>query len=281
MLLSLGAFVYFALEHKTVLEQLARTRWTTVAVLWALYALVLACLVLVSEAMLQMCDKAIGRGENTQLTAYSSVVNFFGPLQSGPGFRAVYLKRRHGVSLARYALASLVYYGLFAFYSGLFLLYGVIGVWGVAAVAAIGLLAWVLGIRLSRRPGSRLGRFNRPGLHKLALATLLQLSLVAVIYYIELRSISPGVGAGQALVYTGAANFAMFVSLTPGAIGFREAFLLFSQQLHHISTVTVLSASLLDRGVYVSFLLIVFGVTLVTHARSRLIRTAGGEQPHP
>jgi uncharacterized membrane protein YbhN (UPF0104 family) len=72
------------------------------------------------------------------------------------------------------------------------------------------------------------------------------------------------------LSYTGAANLALFVSLTPGAIGFRESFLYFSQSLHHITTAQILSANLIDRAVYVIFLLLLLLVVLIMHVGKRL-----------
>src|SRR6185312_11421412 len=101
-------------------------------------------------------------------------------------------------------------------------------------------------------------------------ATLIQISFVAVIYYSELRSVAPGTTFGQAVIYTGAANLALYVSLTPGAIGFRESFLLFSRHLHHISSTTIVAASILDRAVYVVFLLGLAVFVFGTHVNRRL-----------
>jgi hypothetical protein len=73
----------------------------------------------------------------------------------------------------------------------------------------------------------------------------------------------------QAVVYGGAANFSLFVALTPGAIGFREAFLEFSRQLHHIPTSGILAASVIDRSVYVAFLGLLFLMTVGLHVGDR------------
>jgi uncharacterized membrane protein YbhN (UPF0104 family) len=100
-------------------------------------------------------------------------------------------------------------------------------------------------------------------------ATLCQLFVWAVIYYVELRAVHTGASLLQAITYGGAANFALFVSLTPGAIGFREAFLAFSKQLHHISTSGILAASVIDRSVFVVFLGLMALAILGTHANQR------------
>jgi uncharacterized membrane protein YbhN (UPF0104 family) len=87
---------------------------------------------------------------------------------------------------------------------------------------------------------------------------------------VQLNAVDPGITASQVAVYTGAANLALFVSFTPGAIGFRESFLVFTQQLHHISNSTIVAANTIDRSVYVLMLLILGLVILATHARRRL-----------
>jgi len=71
------------------------------------------------------------------------------------------------------------------------------------------------------------------------------------------------------VIYTGAANFALFVSITPGAIGFRESFLLFSQHLHHIDSSTIVAANLIDRSVYIVLLLLLAAGIFGTHAQRR------------
>ena len=123
--------------------------------------------------------------------------------------------------------------------------------------------------------------FKQAFLVKLALATLLQVFIVAVIYFVELRAVNSTISFKQAVIYTGAANFALFVSLTPGAIGFRETFLLLAHRLHHIPDSTVLSASLLDRAIYIVFLGILFLVALSMHAKDRLAVKAEPAESNP
>jgi uncharacterized membrane protein YbhN (UPF0104 family) len=67
----------------------------------------------------------------------------------------------------------------------------------------------------------------------------------------------------QSVIYAAAANLALFVSLTPGAIGFRESFLLLTRQLHQIPNDIVFAASIIDRAFYVVFLLVLFVVLLL------------------
>jgi uncharacterized membrane protein YbhN (UPF0104 family) len=269
LIVTIAGFIYYFASHPQVRQQLHQTSMLTLLVLFGLYLLVLVALSMVTLTTLRLCNIRLAPAESTLLTMYASVINFFGPLQSGPAFRGVYLKRKHGLDLKKYTLATLVFYGLYALFSGIFLLSGILGWWlligGAFAVAA---LAYV---RRSNQPLlQRFQALNLDAIYALAAATLFQVGLVAVIYFVELRSISPGVHFSQAVIYAGAANFSLFVSLTPGAIGFRESFLLFSQRLHHISSSTIVAANIIDRSMYIVLLAVIGLIIFGTHAQHRL-----------
>lgn len=218
---------------------------------------------------LRLCATVMPAAENALLTIYSSIVNFFGPLQSGPGFRAVYLKQKHKVNYKDFIKVSLIYYAFFALISGLFL-FGPSLIWW-QALLGLAVIAGVCWSVIKAKKVSLAMFTSQYGLLLgLFLVTLLQLSIVVIIYFVELRSVDTAISFKQAIIYTGAANFALFVSLTPGAIGFRETFLLVSERLHHIPDSTVIAASVIDRGVYVAFLGVLFLIALGLHAKSRL-----------
>ena len=123
--------------------------------------------------------------------------------------------------------------------------------------------------RFAKKDGSIGIRFEPKLLLELFAATICQLLCVTIIYFVELRAVHTGASFQQSLTYGGAANFALFVSLTPGAIGFREAFLTFSEKLHHISTANIVAANIIDRAVFVAFLGILFLIILAMHANTR------------
>jgi uncharacterized membrane protein YbhN (UPF0104 family) len=228
----------------------------------------MVALVLINVATLRLCRVKLSIHENLLLTAYTAVINFFGPLQSGPAFRAIYLKRKHHLDLKHYAAATLMYYFFFAGFSGIFLLSGLLK-WWLVPLSAVGILI-VLGLTRTPWLARRLQQIDLAGWYYLAGATLLQVSLLAIIYYTELHSLSLHIRLSQAVIYTGAANFALFVSLTPGAIGFRESFLVFSERLHHISGSLIIAANIIDRAMYVVLLLILSVFLLLTHAKKQL-----------
>lgn len=267
--LTVVAFAYYFSNHPGTLNSLKHmSTWLLLALL-AMYALLTVALVFIMSATLQIINVRMALKENFMLTSYSSIVNFFGPLQSGPGVRLVYLKKKYNVSVRNFAFATFLYYGFFALFSGIFLTIAALQ-WWQSALVIIAIITGSLYAINRQRKRATLQHFSVEGIVNLALATLAQVLIVATTYFIELHSINPHINFGQALTYTGAANFALFVSLTPGAIGFRESFLLFSRHLHHISSANILTASLVDRAVNVAFLGLLFLAMLGLHVRHRL-----------
>ena len=268
LVLTISVFVYYFVTNSSIRQQLSNTSLFTIVLLLVLYMCTIGALMLITAATLRLCGIKITLRENMLLNAYTTVINFFGPLQSGPAFRAVYLKKTHKLSLKKYATATLVYYFFFALISGAFLMSGVLKWWLVPIVLVIGLTLYL--IRKSSVVTSRFSGIDFNNWYFLAAATLLQLSLVATIYFVELHTLSPRVSVSQAIIYTGAADFALFVSITPGAIGFREAFLVFSRRLHHISSALIISANILDRVMYLLLLIFLALFIVVVHAKRQL-----------
>lgn len=274
LLLTAALFVIFFVKHPQYWQEFKEVSpWWIVAVI-ILNIPMIGLLLLIYNACLAMCRKHLAWKENFFLTSYSSIANFFGPLQSGPGVRAGYLKSRHKVRLRDYTLATLIYYGLFAVFSGLFLLAGNRPWWQTSlALVGIAVFSWLF-IRWfqakDKQPSDSQFHLRSNILLILIIVTFAQVVLTAITYFVELRAVNPAITVGQAISYAGAANFALFVSLTPDAIGIREAFLVFSQNIHHVSTADILSANLIDRAAYAIFLGLLFLVVLATHAKDRL-----------
>lgn len=275
ILVTIAAFVWYIESHPLVIEQLKNTEPITIILILLAYAGSLGALAYILQVSLKLYNKTLPYTENFLLTAYSSIVNFFGPGQSGPGVRAVYLKVKHGFSLKRFMFVTLIYFAWFAFISGIMVgaaafpwWVTTFGVIGIAAASLFFIWHFVGKSNVSLVPNDA-----KPLLVKtfllIGLGTAAQLLFVSIAYFIELRSVDSSVTLGQALSYTGAANFALFVSITPGAIGIREAFLLFSQSIHGISPETITAASILDRAVYFVVLALLGLLVLVTHAGKR------------
>ncbi len=276
ILASFAFIVYYWRSHPEIITQLQQVSPVAIAMILGLYAVMTFVLVLIYDTILRMCGKRIPIGENSLLTMYSSIINFFGPLQSGPGFRTVYLKQRHAVPMTSYISGTLVYYALFGTFNLLFLAVGIVSL-AFAPLLLLAVVPVVLALRyvLGRTGNLGIVRRFQPYVTgslftRLVVLTLLQAALVIVIYSTELHAIGNPVSLTQAIAYSGAGSLALFVSLTPGALGFRESFQYISQGIHHVDSNAIVTANLLDRSVYVVFLGLLFLAILALHGRKRL-----------
>lgn len=278
ILLTVSLFARFFARNPQYVHQLGSISPWTVAWVLLLNAVMLGILVLMTTATLALCGKRLSWKENFLLTSYSSIANFFGPLQSGPGVRAVYLKTRHQVRLRDYTLASLLALGLFAFFSALFLFVGTRPWWqtvgALLLVAGFSYVVIRVFIQRDKQPGQSTFALRGPVLGALIVLAFLQVTTTVGWYFVELRAVDPSIHMSQAMSYAGAANFALFVSVTPDAVGIREAFLVFSQHIHHVPTADIVSANVIDRGAYVLFLGLLFVLVLATHAKDKLRLTS-------
>ena len=275
LLLVFMLFAYYIVNHQQIITNLEHINPWLLAVLLMGYVIMLFWLMNVYNATLELCSQPLAAKENLLLTIYSTLANFFLPLQSGPGVRAAYLNKRHKVNVSSYILSILVYLGIYAIISA-GLLFVASNYWLLAIpsiiVAAI-ISYYVITItrsRLEKKTTHLTLHITRSKLLKLTIVTLGQIITQAMIYGVELNSLHIPITIRRVISYTGAANFSLYVSLTPGAIGFREAFLEFSQQIHHFSTNAIIAANIIDRGVFLLFLAILFIVLLITHTKDRL-----------
>ncbi len=274
LIVTIVIFIRFFAQHPEYVTRLRHVKlWQVFAIMGLNIGAILA-LVFVYSFTLELCGKKIPFKEQFLLTAYSSIANFFGPLQSGPGVRVVYLRTKYKVRMRDYILATLIYYTMFAIICVLFLVGGSRPWWQALLAFFVVVLGCIGVIQLFIRRSAKKDEVTRLRLNLkvflgLFLATFAQVCFITGYYFIELIAVRSHASFRQAVVYSGAANFAVFVSLTPDAIGFRESFLVLSKRLHHISTPVIFAANLVDRAVYALFLGLLFLVVLAFHAKDR------------
>jgi len=273
-------FVFYLRAHPELLATLARLEPFTLLLLALGYILITLINASVLYYSLRFIGKRVPLLDNIVLTGYSSIVNFFGPLQSGPGFRAIYLKKRYGVARRGFFTTTLIFYVFFALInivvlvfassralSDTLLFYILFGL-GVAVLLTV-VLIFINKVERVRYALRAVKLHDKnfwligAGAFALTLAT-------AATYFIEIHHVDTSISAFQVITYTAAANLSLFVSLTPGAIGIRESFLVLSQQLHGIDTSVIVGASVIDRAFYVGFLAILFLALLLVNSRKRL-----------
>lgn len=279
--LTIGAFIYYFHQHPQYLTELFSINFLVIVLLMLVNFALISTVALMNHTSTRMCQVELGKRESMLLTIYSSLANFFGPLQSGPGVRAGYLKTRYRVRIRDFTFVTLIGYGFYAVISALFLVIGVMKWWVsglvvlAAGIVAFGVIRW-FAAKNERKKTNVVLSARHMGI--LGAATFVQVTLMSIRYGIELSAVGAHVTLGQIISYTGAANFSLFVSITPDGIGIREAFLLFAQRLHGVPTHDIVAASLIDRASYVVFLAILGIIALALHAHKRFTSKSSSEK---
>lgn len=264
---TIGVFIWYLNGHPEIVDKLKHVHPGVLASLIALYAVWFGALAVTVQVSIRMYRKNMKAKENFLLSAYSSLINFFGPGQSGPGLRAVYLKKRHNVGIKQYIFATLVYYACYAIISAFMMFMGSRPWWqtSVLVLLAGGGSALVLKWYAKKSKLHEQSAVIHFGGWMFAVTTVQLLAQLAI-YFVEVHAVNSHISFSQIVTYTGAANFALFAALTPGAIGIREAFLVFTHDLHHISNNVIVAANVIDRAAYIVFLGILFVVVFSLHA---------------
>lgn len=258
--------IYIAIDPGIIVRA-ASIGWQNIVLLALLYCGIIGSNFGILIATVRLCGERLGARESLLLIIYSTVANFFGPLQSGPGVRAAYLKTRVGLRLRDFTLATLFYYLAFGAFN-VALLFVLIAPW-LSALAVLALVAIVIFVWRRYRLGSRIR-----SLWVIAAITAVQVVLMSTIFFVELNAVSAKfISFPRALIYGGSANLSLFVSITPGGIGFREAFLVFAEGLHHVPIAIIASAGIVDRAFYVLFLAALLLLSSALHLRGRFAKS--------
>ena len=273
LLVAILVFGVYISKHSYLLNRLKNISPFIVFWLLLLYSLWFISLSLIIKYCLRICNVSISTGENILLNAYSTMANFFIPGQGGPAVRGAYLYKKHKLKIRLYIFVTLIYYLIYGIIN-LFLAFSTSSLWWI--LIPLSIVALAVGIFGGRKYISKF-KINKnelslssTNLNYLLAATIFQILIIIAINLVELHSVNSGISIKQVAIYTGVANLSIFVALTPGAIGIREGFLIFSQKLHHISVTNIISASIIDRSIFLVVLAILLIYILTTHAKTRL-----------
>lgn len=214
--------------------------------------------------------------------------------RSGHGARAAYLKLRHGIPLAESSAILLPLFVVQAVVAGVTGL-AAIGIWAVvaggaidkpiawslAAVAAFGFGAMFVRFASTSQPRGRVGRFFRElneswktlqgHFFLIAGLTILHVAILAVDsarLHLAFGAVGAEVSYVQALAVGAIAQVSIIVSLTPAGLGLREGVISYSGKWLGVGVGPALSASILDRLVTVSTILVLTPVAYWRLSRS-------------
>lgn len=273
----LGIFIIYFILNKDSFKPLLDMKPLLLIGSFVCYIAILLCNGLFMKYILESFDKQLSVHESTRVSLLSSLGNFFASSGAGLGFRAVYLKKKHGLSYSDY-MATM--------YGNYLLIFIVSALLGVTSLGLIGLdstpqfvglvlffgslLAVSIGLSFVRVPnisydnkivskiikllrtmslGWRRIIEDRRLLIHLSLLVLAQLILTVLIAWFELMSLSISIGFGQLLLFSVLGSLSIFISLTPANIGVKEAVYVITATIIGLTTPQILSLALIDRGI--------------------------------
>lgn len=104
-----AALAWYLLCHRNQWQGISIERPALTAVCGAACLVALLIAGRIFQLMTRRVGAAVGLGESTCLAVMTTTINTFVPLHAGVAARAVYLKKRHGLELSRFAATFLGY----------------------------------------------------------------------------------------------------------------------------------------------------------------------------
>lgn len=231
-------------------------------------------------------------GEGFYVGILSAIGNFFGPLLGGTSIRAVYLKKVHNLSYAKFT-ATLMGYYLILFTvncsmailsisllresqqtASLLLFFGV---WLALLLALlfVRMPSWERFMRNARKKytkfvfktlvdiekGWQLIQRDKKLLRRLITLAFLGFLTNYFVAFIEFQAIGVSISPPALGLYAVLVTVSLLVSLTPGAIGIREAILLLVSSTLGVTNQEILQVAVIDRGVNFALLFVLFALT--------------------
>lgn len=258
ILVSISFAVYFLNKHQNLIHEFLRISPFLFIEILILYFVMLLVLILIFKYTVQLNKIKIHFKQNLFLNMVSLFMNFFIPGQSGPIYRAYYMKTEHKLKFSKFSTSTLLYFGIYAIISLFFVAFGIFNSYLLILILICLSLGFYVFFRYYLKKIKKVKfKINFKTILCLILVTFLQFIVQGIIYYLEIHSIKKDLPLKDVISYTGTAGLALFVALTPGAIGIRESFLILTEKINHLNNSTIIFANLIDRSIYIVFLLII------------------------
>lgn len=244
------------------------------------------------KLILQSYNKYIDVRESFYIALISAVGNFFLPVGSGTGVRAVYLKRKFKLNYKNFlstlsgnyiiaflfiALAGIVsllalrintspavFWPLLTVFGAILLVTSWLAVFGlpVSLIKSLSNIKNQKIKRLARLTGEVLAGWNMIAgdkrlVLKLFAITGLNFFTLLVITYASIRALELNVSVWSLVLYSALGSVSLLVNITPGSIGIKEAVYVYAASALGLTAVEILSVALIDRGV--RFLILLLG----------------------
>ncbi len=235
----------------------------------------------VVKLILQPFNKWISITESIYVALISSVGNFFAPAGSGFGFRAVYLKRKHGLAYSEFISTLSGNYIIFLLVNSLIALAALAALrsrsgkeYFILVFVFVGFLLLSLVmvfVKLPKRDPEKsvnnryLRRFievffdavngwgkiaaNRKLLAGLTLVIFFNFLVTLVVVKCEILSIHLAIGTTELVLFNVLGGLSLFINITPANLGVKESIYIFCSHVLGLSVSQVVLIGLIDRAV--------------------------------
>lgn len=253
---------------------------------------------------ISLFGKNIKFGESVRVSLISAAGNFFAPAGSGLGFRAIYLKKRHGLSYSNYLSIIFCNYVIVFFVSSLL---GLISLYILRGYASPGFMVLTLfflallvasfsaffirvktnsqggihKIKLLKRPveilqqmakGWSLILANKKAAMKLVMLVVFITGLMIFGTYSNISALGLRLSPASLLLFSILGSLSLFINITPGNLGVKEAVYITFSAVIGLTTPQILSIALVDRAIMfiVLFLLwLIYGKSMHSSLTSK------------
>ena len=276
--LVLGLFAWYFKNNREEFAALGHIRPIYLLIVLLGVILMIFTNALIIKWIMEPFDKYISLSESMYVSVMSSAGNFFLPVGSGTGFRAVYLSKVHKLNYKNF------FSTLYGNYVIVFLIGSLFGVSGLVALkgweASSGRLLLIVFSGLAsgsayaalvsppkvllnvlRTKLGRLGRIaaevfdgwafitsHRMLLAKMIAAVFLNLTAAMMISYASLAAVGVHVSFWVIVVHSSLGVLTLLINITPGSIGIKEGMYIFSSSTLRLTTPQILSAVVIDRS---------------------------------
>lgn len=290
----LGFFVYYFINNKEDLLKVLSVPILPLVGIMISYSIVFYLNGVFIKVILQTFKKKISLIEAFYVSVISSLGNYFLPMRGGAVIRSVYLKKNFEFPY-EYFVSTLYGYYIIVFlvnaFVGLISLVVISIKYNVTSIPLYlffgGLFVAMLVLSFVKFPvkkikGSKnkvldkvlsvikniLEGWNMIVENKRLLISLIVITLVALVagialFYFEFRALSIDASIMNVILYNCLSGVSLLVSITPGSLGIREGIFSITSDILGISNEQIMQLALLDRGVSVIVLVVLFVVLWV------------------
>jgi uncharacterized membrane protein YbhN (UPF0104 family) len=298
-------FAFYAINNREALSGLLAVSWTTLVLVAVGRLLIFFSNGMFIKWTAEAFTRRLSMGEGIYVGILSAVGNFFGPLLGGASIRAVYLRRVHNLPYTKFTSTLMVYYvilfainfalaliGLLAlgeapplliavFGGGLLLLFASVSVRLPQRIRSdnprrSGLTARIVRYLIDIEEGWRRMLAMPQLLVKLVGLAAISIAGQLLIAVVSFSSIGADIAWSALAVYVAIVTISLLVSVTPGALGVREAMLLLVSETLRVTDNEIIQVAVIDRGVTFALL---FGLFLTTRSSRLRVRLSAGEGP--